>query len=218
MHQLYFVRHGEDWAHITKQYSFKKADYSLTPIGIIQAIQTAKYLSNKNIGNLFCSPLRRASQTARIIGAALRLPIVKLDAFREINVGVLDGCVRRPEYQRLHHHTIEKWAGGSPEARFPEGENCIELFERMKQGILKVVSNRTDKASVIVCHSGILTATIGLFCPNIDAELLAMQPCHNCSITNLIIELQDGVIKGSMLFWSSQNHLGMIASRNISGN
>lgn len=40
MNIIYLVRHGENKANLTKEFSYKKVDYPLTPKGVIQAQQT----------------------------------------------------------------------------------------------------------------------------------------------------------------------------------
>ena len=40
---IYLVRHGENTANITKEFSYKLVDYSLTAKGVQQAEQTAEY-------------------------------------------------------------------------------------------------------------------------------------------------------------------------------
>ena len=37
MNRIYLVRHGENTANLTKEFSHRRVDYSLTPKGILQA-------------------------------------------------------------------------------------------------------------------------------------------------------------------------------------
>ena len=37
MNRVYLVRHGENLAHLTKEFSYRKVDYPLTPKGVMQA-------------------------------------------------------------------------------------------------------------------------------------------------------------------------------------
>ncbi len=47
MNRLYLVRHGENRANITKEFSCRHVDYPLTPKGVLQAQQTAKHLAGE---------------------------------------------------------------------------------------------------------------------------------------------------------------------------
>jgi len=67
MNKIFFMRHGENIANITKEFSYKNVDYSLTEKGILQAKQTAEYFLNKEINFIYSSPLKRAYETAKVI-------------------------------------------------------------------------------------------------------------------------------------------------------
>ena len=60
MTHLYLIRHGENLANLTKEFSYRKVDYSLTPKGKLQAEQTARTLQDRGIAAVYSSPLRRA--------------------------------------------------------------------------------------------------------------------------------------------------------------
>ena len=67
LNRLYLVRHGENMANLTKEFSYRHVDYSLTPKGVLQAQQTAAYFTDKHIHEIYTSPLKRAVETADII-------------------------------------------------------------------------------------------------------------------------------------------------------
>ena len=62
MNTIYLVRHGENRANLTKEFSYKVVDYSLTPKGALQAQQTAQFFQDKQIHEVYTSPLKRAPQ------------------------------------------------------------------------------------------------------------------------------------------------------------
>ena len=70
---LYLVRHGENPANVRREFSYKILDYSLNERGVRQAEQTAAYFSNGDVkvDVIFSSPLKRAMETAQIIGQLL---------------------------------------------------------------------------------------------------------------------------------------------------
>src|SRR4051812_45611032 len=90
MTRLYLVRHGENLANLTKEFSYKLVVHSLTDKGVLQAGQTALYFMGKQIDAIYSSPLKRAAETAQIIAAELGLPITTMENFREVNVGDLE--------------------------------------------------------------------------------------------------------------------------------
>src|SRR5947209_5127370 len=70
MTELYLVRHGQARQIEWQAYG---PDPALTPLGRAQAAQRGAWLAARGpFDALYCSPLRRAGQTAGIIGAALK--------------------------------------------------------------------------------------------------------------------------------------------------
>src|SRR5215469_4578026 len=90
---ILWARHGQNVANLTDTLSHRVFDGELTGTGRQQAEALAGQvaaLSGAPIGQLICSPLRRARQTAQIVGGRLGLPIAcELEDLRELNVGVL---------------------------------------------------------------------------------------------------------------------------------
>ena len=95
--RLFMVRHGENPANLAQVFSNRRVDQNLTEKGILQAQQTADYFRDLGldpagwVGHaVYSSPLKRATETARIIAAALNLDVIVKEAFREIDVGILE--------------------------------------------------------------------------------------------------------------------------------
>ena len=93
MTTILLARHGEtDW---NRQLRFQgHADEALNETGRSQARQLAARLRAEPIAAVYSSDLRRASETARIVAASLKLPIVVDRRLREINVGSWQGRTR----------------------------------------------------------------------------------------------------------------------------
>src|SRR5512145_1505714 len=106
---VYWVRHGENLANITKEFSSRHVDYSLTPKGVLQAQQTGAYFKDKSIDALYSSPLKRAAETAAIIGAAIGLPVTVIEGFREIDVGELEREPPTAENWAFHDRVFRAW-------------------------------------------------------------------------------------------------------------
>lgn len=217
MNRLYLVRHGENPANLTKEFSSLRVDYPLTPKGVLQAKQTAQYFTGLPIDAIFASPLKRARQTAEIIGQALNLPVTVLDEFREVNVGDLELAPPTREAWDFHNSIIEAWMAGDFQARFPGGENFLELVERALRGYAKAVAGRTGENIIIVAHGGIFTSTLKRICPEVDIQRLARQENHNCSITEILLGEADDLLRGELVSWASCAHLSGEAAQLVSG-
>ena len=203
---LYFVRHGENLANITKEFSYKLIDYSLTPKGVLQAEQTAEFFKTIPVDAVYASPLKRARETGEIIAAPRGLPVTLLEEFREVNVGNLELMPPIEETWRSHDRIIAQWLAGNLEARFPGGENCLELIERAQRGLLLATRARDGQSIVIAAHGGVLTAFVNSLLDD-DAKL-APSAMHNCAITELEVTTSNDKIVGSTLHcWASVAHL-----------
>lgn len=204
---IFFVRHGENPANLTREFSHRLVDYSLTATGRRQAERTAAHFQHQRIDAIYSSPLKRARETAEIIALRLTMPISIVEQFREVNVGALDGH-SSPEHWKLHDSIFEDWlVRGSMESRFPEGETLTELIARMREGLQIVLAGRDGQRIVVVAHGGILVASIGALCP--DVTLADLEPLFvaNCAITELEIESGGDTPVGTLRGWARSAHL-----------
>lgn len=217
MNTIYLVRHGENKANLTKEFSYKKVDYPLTPKGVIQAQQTAAYFKDKDIDAIYASPLKRAYETAQIIAQPIGLePIIK-EEFREVNVGSLEGQPPTKELWTLHNNVIQDWFKGHLESAFPDGENFLMVVARMRAGLEQVVREQPHKNVVIVAHGGIFSASIKDICPDFDVSLFRKQEYHNCAITLFELDTVDDKIVGTLKHWASHSHMRDEAAELVSG-
>jgi broad specificity phosphatase PhoE len=219
LNTIYLVRHGENKANITKEFSYKKVDYPLTAKGIIQAQQTAEYFKDKDIHEIYSSPLRRAMETAEIIASAIGLKVVVMENFREVNVGALEGQPPDAANWAIHNRVIADWYSNHRlETTFPDGENYIQVLSRMRDGVQRIVRNKSGKNIVIVAHGGIITATMRDICQNGDniGELLR-QENHNCSITEVELAGINERLEGVLKSWASHSHLHGPAAELVTG-
>jgi probable phosphoglycerate mutase len=158
-----WARHGENVANVTRTFSHRVYDGDLTDTGRRQAEELAGRLARCDgdlVGHLVCSPLRRARQTAEIVGAGLGLPVVaEIEDLRELNVGALDG---RNDLQSWDTYTrvLAAWKAGQTQARFPGGEDCGELCARLRHALTAVARSSAGRRSLIVAHGANLRAAL----------------------------------------------------------
>ena len=219
MPTVFLVRHGENPANISKEFSYRTVDYSLNAKGLEQARQTAAFFQAQSIaiGAVYSSPLRRAHETAAVIATALGTAISIVEEFREINVGSLEGQTPTRELWDEHNAVLRAWLKGQPDSTFPAGENHHSVNERMQIGLRHVLKHTPQQASIIVGHGGIFTASLAAFCPDLDVRSIIRAPNHNCSLTELAVEERDGQLVGRVVRWADFGHLSGEAARFISG-
>ena len=218
MTRLYLVRHGENRANLTKEFSCRKVDYSLTPKGVLQAEQTALALQDRGIAAVYSSPLRRAHETAQHLAGALALPVVVMEAFRELNVGDLEGQPPTAEAWELHNGVLAAWRRGELETAFPGGENYLQMWQRVSAGLREVVQRHPDEAVAIFAHGGVFSASVKALCADVDLTAVLSQENHNCSISEIDAHLgADGKLHGKLITWAACDHMTGEAADFVSG-
>jgi broad specificity phosphatase PhoE len=216
MNRLYLVRHGENLANLTLEFSCKLVDYSLTPKGILQAEQTATYFLTDPVDEIYCSPLKRAQETASIIAAALKLKVEVIEEFREVNVGSLELLPPTKENWTKHNGVIMNWVMGNYSASFPEGDDFYTLNARVKAGLTKILAGKKGRKILVVAHGGTLAFTIPYLSKKENPEMFAnMLP--NCSISQTRIEKVDGAYDVDICSWGSTSHLHGHAAELVPG-
>ncbi len=219
MNTLYLVRHGENPANINREFSYRKLDYWLTDLGIRQAEQTAAYFAaltggptGRRIDAIYSSPLKRAAQTAQIIGAATGHEVEIIEEFREINCGDFDGAPPTDAMWEHHDQILRSWRDGDLEVRFPGGEDYHTLLARVRSGLSQAITGRDGQHIVIVAHGGIVGASLKDLCADADHSVIWTVPNRNCAITEIELHA-DGVdagieqARGVLKRWAAAEHL-----------
>jgi broad specificity phosphatase PhoE len=217
MNNLFWVRHGEDYANITKVFSYKKIDHPLTSKGVLQAQQTADFFSGQDIQQIYSSPMKRALETATIIAERLNLDVTTKENFREVNVGRLDGQPMKGDVFATHQKVISDWYDGKSLSRFPGGENYNELLERMLKGYGKIFTDKSGLQVLIVGHGGGFKYILHDLCRNIEIKQSRDISIHNCSITEMSIHFRDGEMDGEIMKLASTSHLHGTAADLVPG-
>lgn len=126
----------------------------LTENGVRQAQELAAAAAGHGIVRLVCSPLRRARQTADIVGDALGIEPEEDARFRETDTGdwtdrsFADVELSEPEAWAAYHET-------DPGFRFPGGESLAEQTERVFDGLAQIEGDGRLPA-LVICHRGVI--------------------------------------------------------------
>lgn len=217
---FYLVRHGENTANITKEFSYKQVDYALTdPKGREQARQTAEFFKHIPLDAIYTSPLKRARETAEWIARPHNLPLNLLEEVREVNIGDLE--IPAPSYEilmknwKFHDSIIREWMKGNHSATFPGGENYLGLLDRTRRGLLTASQGRANQHILISSHGGTLAAIVRGYCHN-HQEKIIYSGIGNCAITTIELTTDGENINGVLETWASVAHLSGEAARQIS--
>lgn len=144
LNHLFVVRHGETKAN-ENDLDAGSMDFPLTKKGKKEIAFLAKALSPVDIGGVYCSPVRRAVQTAKILAKPHGLKPVPLDDL--IEAKLKPNFVGKPG----RHHILE-----SPEA-------FQETYDELQDRVLKAVSRMRAEVktnAILVSHGDVIVALL----------------------------------------------------------
>jgi len=182
--ELCLIRHGQTTWNRDGLWQ-GQADPELTPLGFEQARALARALSGEQGGRpwtrLYASDLRRARETAVLIGEALGLAPAVDARLRELDVGEWSGLARRAIEAR-HAALLAAFERGDPDVRPGGGETRIEIRERSHAFVRDLAERHPGERILVVTHLGVIRALVPGAAPqnadrlSVVAEALAARP------------------------------------------
>jgi len=136
-----------------------RRDPPLDRAGREEAASLAAAVAGAGLAALWTSPLRRARETAAVVGAATGLEPVVLDDLVESRRGAWEG---RP-FGELAAEQPEAFAAferGDPDFAFPGGESLREQAERTRVALDAIA--RGPRPALAIAHAGTIRAALAL--------------------------------------------------------
>jgi len=152
---IYVIRHGKTRLNVDSVIIGWK-NVSLTNEGIKSARRMSLILKDKKIRAIVTSDLKRAMETARIIGKQLKIADIRvIPELKEINYGKLEGR-KKSEIRRTipEYHT-------NVDFRNPGGESLKDLEKRVVK-VIKILCAK-DKIPLLVTHAGCMRVIYSYF-------------------------------------------------------
>src|SRR5205823_5623563 len=115
---------GAAWGAMVDQIAVRIQGWDSEPImarGRWQADRAGQRLAAAGLAALYASPLRRASETAEIIGRVAGLDVVLLDGLREMNTGRVSG-LHSAQFLVRHPRLWWGWLRDDVRLAFPGGD------------------------------------------------------------------------------------------------
>jgi broad specificity phosphatase PhoE len=157
MTRFCLIRHGQtDWNREGRYQG--QSDVPLNETGRQQARRLAQMLDPGTITAIYSSDLERASETAAILAAALKLPFSTDTRLREINQGEWEGQLVGTIQDRF----ADLWKRRSLDpagVRPPGGETVGEVSARVLAA-LDEIARRHPAGSVLIVSHGLALATV----------------------------------------------------------
>jgi 2,3-bisphosphoglycerate-dependent phosphoglycerate mutase len=179
---LWFVRHGESTWNASGFVQGQANGPVLTRKGRAEAANVAGRLAGVTITAIYASDLKRARETAEIVGRAVHVVPQSDPALRERSFGQAQG---RPHSQLGSAESgIEIDRVVDADARPMEGESLTELYERVAAFIDDVVLRGPEGDVLVVTHGGVIRVAQA-YCSGIAAAGMAWGPVPNASVWGL---------------------------------
>ena len=164
--RLYLVRHGATQLSAEDRFS-GAVGVDLSDEGRAQVARLGERLRPERITAVYCSPLSRTVETARIIAGSCGVDIHELDGLREIGHGRWEGLTRR-EVEAQFPDEYSAWEE-DPFSFAPEGgESGVAVLARALPAVRQVVTRHPGARVLVVSHK----ATIRL----VMSSLLGFDP------------------------------------------
>jgi broad specificity phosphatase PhoE len=150
--RLFLVRHGQSAGNAQGRFG-GHSPTPLSQLGEEQAEKTAKVLAKEGITAIYSSDLLRAVKTAEPLARLLGIPVVHTPAFRERNVGVLEGLTfdeSKAEFPRDYYALVNR----NIHHVITQGESYRHLLRRTTAELREIFKRHTGERIAIYSHTG----------------------------------------------------------------
>lgn len=152
--EIVFVRHGR--TKLNKEGCYIGAtDEELSMEGIEEIQSVKKMLYPVEFDGIYSSPLKRARQSAEIIGRNFIID----ERLREINFGIFDG-IDNMEVQSKYPLEYKRWTEDYINYKIPGGESFSELFDRVERFVREV--SEKHKKVLVLTHGGVIRCAMSM--------------------------------------------------------
>jgi broad specificity phosphatase PhoE len=149
---IWLARHGQTAYNHQRRFQ-GRLPVPLDDTGREQARALAQSAAEREWAALWCSPLERAFETARIVGAAIGLEPVPDERFAETDCG--DWTDRMfADVEASDPEGFARFLRADPEFAFPGGESFAQQGARVQAGLADVRAGAAP--ALVVCHRGVM--------------------------------------------------------------
>ncbi|MBV6627805.1 MAG: alpha-ribazole phosphatase [Rivularia sp. (in: Bacteria)] len=166
MTRVIIVRHGQSTYNIVRRIQGNLDESVLTEKGCSDAVKVGKALKNILFDAIYCSPLKRAKQTAEIIHNEIKANLDNTPALqenykiKEINLPLWEGMLATDVQKQFpEEHKIWKESPDKLRMLVKDGETTVEffpilaLYEQAKEFWQEILPKHQNQTVLVVAHS-----------------------------------------------------------------
>ena len=157
--KILLVRHGEtDW-NLTGRFQ-GRSDVPLNQKGKEQANALALALKEEPLTAIYCSPLARARETARLIKAYHpSIPLQEEEGLVEMDLGEFEG-IEGPRWAEKYADFRNAWRDNPASVTMPGGESLQEVQARAMAALERISKAHPPDCTLVVCSHNFVILTI----------------------------------------------------------
>lgn len=181
---LYIMRHGKtEWNARHKLQG--RTDIPLNEEGRSMAEQTAKECENIHFDICYCSPLIRATETAKIVLKGRNIPIVTDDRLLEMSFGIYEGVEN--SFQILDCPINVLFRNPADYTPVEGAESLKDLYARTGEFLKEVVSPRLECGEdILIVGHGAMNSSMICQIKNMPLEKFWSVGIENCKLMRLL--------------------------------
>jgi broad specificity phosphatase PhoE len=206
MTRIYLVRHGATALTAEDRFS-GDVGVELSDEGRAQVAQLAARLQGDGIAAIYCSPMSRTVETARIIAERCGLQPESRDGLREISHGHWEGLTRR-EVEARFADEYAQWSEDPFTFAPAGGESGVAVLARALPTLREIVVGHVDARVLVVSHKAtiriLLSSLLGFDARGYRDRLDQAPACLN------VLDFRDPVHARLMLFNDTSHYAGQI--------
>ena len=166
MTRVIIVRHGQSTYNTVRRIQGNLDESVLTQKGCDDAVKVGKALSNISFDAIYCSPLKRAKQTAEIIHREIKVHLGDVPALqenhniKEIHLPLWEGMLATEVQEKFpEEHKIWKEKPDKLRMLIKDGETSIEyfpilaLYEQAREFWQEILPRHQNQTILVVAHS-----------------------------------------------------------------
>jgi alpha-ribazole phosphatase len=186
--RLFLLRHGKT---VLAGKFAGSTDVDLSSAGIEQVQSLRPVLARERFEKIFCSPMHRCRQTARLLD--LDAEISYAEDLREIDFGLWEGK-DFSEIEKNNPESVRHWIEDPEGFCFPEGECRSDFILRVER--FKAMLQGSDNEKVLVItHGGVIRHLICSYL-GLSFEKYLLFNIHEAEFSTLDCFAEGGVLTG----------------------
>jgi alpha-ribazole phosphatase/probable phosphoglycerate mutase len=151
--RLWLIRHGQPQGEAQGR-CYGRLDVGLSIEGRRQIARVAVRLAGVPLGAVYCSPRRRAVESAHLIAAGHSLTPTPVEGLSELSFGDFEGLTYE-EIERDYPSLYQQWMESPTGIQFPNGESFTTMQHRVLEAARVLRRRHQGESLAIVSHGGV---------------------------------------------------------------